>query len=61
VLSFGNAFEIKIRPTVQIAAYLDELIRTGLYGNSRAEAAISLIQDQIKQLRKEGEFKKRKI
>jgi hypothetical protein len=50
--------EIKIRPPVQIGEYLDSLIKTGLYGNSRTEAVMLLVRDQIIHLRKEGRLKR---
>jgi hypothetical protein len=50
--------EIKIRPPVQIGDHLDSLIKTGLFGNSRAEAVMFLVRDQIIQLRKDGQLKR---
>lgn len=41
--------QITIAATPQVAAYLDVLVGTGLYGKNRAEAASQLIRDAILQ------------
>lgn len=48
---------VKIPATEQHIAYFDQLIKKGVYGGSWGEVALSLINDQIKQLRKDKELK----
>ena len=50
--------EVKIRPPVQVIDHIDAMIKTGLYGNSRAEVVMYLVRDQIMQLQKEGQLQK---
>jgi hypothetical protein len=49
---------IVIAGNAQIAAYLDDLAKTGLYGASRAEVAKTLITESIKRLIDEEFFAK---
>ena len=49
---------IVVAGDAQIAAFLDLLTKTGLYGATRAEAAKRLITDGIKQLIEEQFFSK---
>jgi hypothetical protein len=39
--------EVKYRFTPQVAAYLDQLLATGLYGRNRTAAVEMLVRDQI--------------
>ena len=48
---------LTIRPTEQHIAYFDQLIKLGIYGDSWAEVILTLANDQIKQLLKDGELK----
>ncbi len=48
---------IKIQPTEQHIAYFDQLIKKGVYGGNWAEVVMSLVNDQLKQLRKDDELK----
>jgi hypothetical protein len=49
---------IVIAGNAQIAAYLDDLAKTGLYGATRAEVAKTLITESIKRLIDEEFFAK---
>ena len=49
-----DTVEVTIRTTPPVAAYLDELVQTGLYGKSRSEAAERLVTRGIEALISEG-------
>jgi len=51
-----KAEEIQLSVNVQTVWYLDRLIETGLYGNSRAEAAKVVLYDHCKLLITEGKL-----
>jgi len=42
-----GAGETKYRYSKQVAAYLDQLLATGLYGKTRTEVVETLVRDQI--------------
>ena len=49
-----DTVEVTIRTTPPVAAYLDDLVQTGLYGKSRSEAAERLVTRGIEALISEG-------
>ena len=53
-----DTIEVTIRTTPPVAAYLDELVQTGLYGKSRSEAAERLVTREIEALISEGTLSK---
>ena len=48
--SVPDKTRIVIAGNAQIAAYLDSLVKTGLYGVTRAEVAKTLVTEMIKRL-----------
>jgi hypothetical protein len=46
--------EVKLSTTPPVAAYLDGLVETGLYGKNRSEAAERLVTRGIESLIKDG-------
>lgn len=53
-----DTVEVTIRTTPPVAAYLDDLVQTGLYGKSRSEAAERLVTRGIEALISEGTLAK---
>ena len=53
-----DTVEVTIRTTPPVAAYLDDLVQTGLYGKSRSEAAERLVTREIEALISEGTLTK---
>jgi hypothetical protein len=52
-----NTTEILIRPSSEVASYLDELAAIGIQGKTRAEVAKTLIGSEIERLIREGILK----
>jgi hypothetical protein len=50
---------VSFKPNYVLLEYLDELIRTGLYGSTHTQAVEELLRQRIGQLIAEGELKKR--
>jgi hypothetical protein len=53
-----ETIEIKLSTTPQAAAYLDMLVKTGLYGKSRSESAERLVARGIEALIQDGTLSK---
>jgi len=53
--------EILIRPSAEIASYLDILAAIGIHGKTRAEVAKTLVGAEIERLIREGILRLRKI
>ena len=52
--------EILIRPSSEVALYLDELAAIGIHGKTRAEVAKTLVGSEIERLMREGILRLRK-
>jgi Arc/MetJ-type ribon-helix-helix transcriptional regulator len=44
----GNRVEIKIELSPQIAALIDRMVETGLWGDTREEVCVTLIREGIR-------------
>lgn len=51
---------IDIRPSEEVAAYLDQLAAIGIHGKTRSEVARTLVGYEIERLIREGILKLRK-
>ena len=51
---------VDIRPSEEIAAYLDQLVAIGIHGKTRSEVARILVGYEIERLLREGILKLRK-
>jgi Arc/MetJ-type ribon-helix-helix transcriptional regulator len=43
-----NVVEISIELTPQVAAYIDQMVATGLWGDTREEVCVTLIREGIR-------------
>lgn len=56
--SANKTIPVKVQPNVQTVGYLEQLVKLGIYGNSKAEVIISLVNDQLKVLLKDRTIEK---
>ena len=50
--------EVRISTTPIMVKYLQQLVDTGLYGKTKAEAAERLLSDEVKKLLQDGTLKR---
>jgi len=56
----NNSATILIRPSAEVAFYLDELASIGIHGKTRAEVAKTMVGTEVERLIREGIVRLRK-
>jgi hypothetical protein len=50
----NDTSRISIRPSTEVAAYLDQLAEVGIHGKTRSEVARTLVGNEVERLVREG-------
>ncbi len=53
----NGTVRVDIRPSAEVAAYLDDLVALGIHGKTRSEVARALVGYEIERLIREGLLK----